>query len=152
MKGKLKRNRWLMIVGACLGGAAIAASVGKFYCGTACSFEGPYLQDGEAHGFLRATINPKVDSWVDAKGSPKTVELCNGSVCAKYRYRKGTVLWEKISEYRSSWVGSNVGGGGGGGDGGGNFGGGGGWGYGGGGGGGGGGSGRVTIGDISVAQ
>lgn len=40
MKGKSKRNRWLMIVVACLGGAAIAASVGKFYCGKACNVAG----------------------------------------------------------------------------------------------------------------
>lgn len=40
MNGKLKHNRWLMIVVACLGGTAIAASVGKFYCGKACNVAG----------------------------------------------------------------------------------------------------------------
>lgn len=108
-----------------IGGAAIAAvSVGKFYCPD-CTFDYDTISP-ETSVFISSEVNRYTNgTWLDSKGDPKEVTICNGSECATYTYlHNGRFLLLKKDP--SNWQADNGGGGGDGGGGGGGDGGGGG--------------------------
>lgn len=135
----LKNKRARLLIGGIVvaaAGLAIAASAGKYYC-PECTFDEP-AAFGDTEMFIRSEVNKYVSSWVDNKGNPLTVTICNGSQCATYLYIKLSSVFLLKKKENSNWKGQrvvengNAGGGGGV--------------AGGGGGAGGGGSGSVTVG------
>jgi uncharacterized membrane protein YgcG len=125
--GNLKRKRYWSVAGAivlAIAGAAIAASAGKYYCPD-CTFDGAFAFS-ETDMFIRSEVNQYVGSWIDSKGDPKEVTICNGSECATFQYIKLSSTFLLKKREASNWQADNGGGGGDGGGGGGNDGGGGG--------------------------
>ncbi|MEL3951947.1 hypothetical protein [Stenotrophomonas bentonitica] len=113
---KKKRGR-LLIAGtvAAAAGLAIAASAGKYYCAE-CTFD-QGTAFGETENFIRSDVNQHINSWVDSKGNPLDVTICNGSECATYLYTKLTSVFLLKKKEKSSWRGDNeIGSGGGAGD------------------------------------
>jgi len=111
-----KKKRARLLIGGlvvALAGLAIAASAGKYYC-PECAFNEP-TAFGDTEVFIRSEVNKNFRSWVDSKGNPLDVTICNGSQCATYLYVKlGSVFLLK-NKVNSSWRGDGGGGGGGGG-------------------------------------
>lgn len=106
-------------------GYTLAKWVGRFYCGTSCSFEAPFAS-GDAYTFILSEVNKHVSSWTDGSGNPNTVTLCNGSKCATFKYIKLSGQFQYTGYYYSNWSGQDAPPSGGGGSGGGGGGGGGG--------------------------
>lgn len=93
-------------------GLAIAASAGKYYC-PECTFDAP-AAFGDTEMYIRSEVNKHVNSWVDSKGNPLDVTICNGTQCATFLYAKLSSVWLLKKLENSNWKGSSSGGGGGG--------------------------------------
>ena len=114
--GASKRKRTRLLLGGivvAVAGLAIAASAGKYYC-PECTFNEP-AAFGDTEVYIRSEVNKHVNSWVDSKGNPLDVTICNGSQCATYVYVKLGSVWLLKKIENSNWKGDGVGGGGGGG-------------------------------------
>ncbi len=101
----------VLLVTLLISGVVLAKFVGRFYCNT-CSvsdLKNP-VAAGEVDMFMRAVINQEVDSWQDAQGNPNTVLICNGTICANYRYIKMTGLLLYLGYFNSTWRGESGGG------------------------------------------
>ncbi len=101
----------LLLVLILVSSLALAKWVGRFYCGSSCTFDTPFAS-GDTYAFIFSDVNQSVDSWVDSSGNANTVTICNGAVCATYRYIKLSGQFQYTGYYYSSWKGENVGGGG----------------------------------------
>lgn len=111
--GNSRTKRHWLIAGAivlAIAGVAIAASAGKYYC-QECTFDEP-TAFGDTELFIRSEVNKYVNSWVDSKGAPLDVTICNGSQCATYQYVKLSSLFLLKKKEASNWQGSAGGGGG----------------------------------------
>lgn len=111
--GRLKKRTRLLLAGivVAVAGLAIAASAGKYYC-PECTFDEP-AAFGDTDVFIRSEVNKHVNSWVDSKGNPLDVTICNGSQCATYLYVKLSSVFLLKSKENSNWKGDSGGGGGG---------------------------------------
>lgn len=111
----LKKKRTRLLLGGvvvAVAGLAIAASAGKYYC-PECTFNEP-AAFGDTEMYIRSEVNQHVNSWVDSKGNPLDVTICNGTQCATFLYVKLSSVWLLKKLENSNWKGSGGGGGGGG--------------------------------------
>lgn len=93
----------------------LAENVGTYTC-SECSFSTPISGPDETN-FIRTVVNNDVTSWVDSNGDPRSVTLCNGSVCVEYMWIRMTGLWYQVGGNGNSGGGSDGDGSSGGGDG-----------------------------------
>lgn len=113
--GTLKKRRTRLLIGGivvAVAGLAIAASAGKYYC-PECTFDAP-AASGDTDMYIRSEVNKHINSWVDSKGNPLDVTICNGTQCATFLYVKLSSVWLLKKLENSTWKGSDGGGGGGG--------------------------------------
>lgn len=98
----------LLIGGVVLAGEHVGIFRGCDDCSLG-SFSGP-----EESIFIRTTVNQSVNSWIDGKGNPREVTLCNASrMCGRYQYIKLSGMFQRLGtrfpdpKYGNCGVGAN---------------------------------------------
>lgn len=111
MKTLIKLAAIVLLVG--IGGYAAAKYVGRYYC--AYCQVGAGVADGDTLAFIREVVNrlDKQGSWIDPKGRPNQVTICNGTKCSIYTVAAMTAMFVSSGYWYSDWKGENTGGGGG---------------------------------------
>lgn len=99
----MKKAAWIVVVALVLvAGLAYAKWIGRYYC-SYCDFDDPYAT-GETLAFIEGPVNQtNKDGWVDKNQNPNTVTICNGTKCATFIYVKGSVLWQFVGYFYSTW-------------------------------------------------
>lgn len=88
-------------------GWAIAKWVGRFYCGPTCEV-GAGPANGDTFDFIKAEVNKKVASWVDAKNRPNQVTICNGTKCSLYTAVVTAGVFVSEGYWYSDWKGDGT--------------------------------------------
>jgi hypothetical protein len=88
------RKWWLVLAGVLISGVVIAVNVGTYQGCDDCTLGS--LSGAEESIFIRTIVNQDVSSWVDGNNDPKSVNLCNSSRCATYRYIPLSGMFQRI--------------------------------------------------------
>lgn len=100
-----QRKKWfLLFIALAISGVALAKWQGAWYCAACTDNTAGAFASGETYLFIYTDVNQKVDSWM-AGNEPGTVTICNGSVCAGFKYVPLSGQFKYTGSYRSTWKG-----------------------------------------------